>query len=82
MAPQSVASVFSLGDSGPQSHRHVYLFISVEDEFQRRNVSDYYSRRTRVVLETGTHAGDTRVGRICDVPDFPRGTGAQFYERL
>ena len=82
MAPQSVASVLSLGDSDPQSHRHVCVLISVKDEFQRRHVSDSDSRRAGVVLETGTHAVGTRVRCVCHVHGVPCDPGAQFYERL
>ena len=82
LAPQSMASVFSLGDSDSQPHRHVSVLISVEDELQRRRVSDSDSRRARVVRQTGTHAVGTNDRSVCDVPGVPCNPGTQFYKRL
>jgi len=82
LASQSIASVFSLGDSHPQSHRHVPVFISVEDELQRRHVSDSDSRRARMVRQETTHAVGTHIRRVCDVLGIPCSSGTQFYERL
>ena len=78
MAPQSMASVFSLGNSDHQSHRYVSVFISCTAESQRRSVSGYDSHRPCMVYPSGPHSMDTHAGRICHIRGIPRGTRAQF----
>lgn len=82
VAPQSMASIFSLVDSRVEPGRNIPVFISCKNESSSRVVPSVHSHTTSVVRTTGTHSMDTSVCSVCDVHRVPRGAGTRLYESI